>query len=204
MTPRSIARSMYYWLFRVQIRFRCFFADYFSHRPDVVLPPAMLRFRISESISPDDFLRIGRACSRMIVDRIAESGLTLGGARVLDFGCGCGRTLMWLIPDYPEAQFYGVDIDQEAVRWCSSHFSSSRFHTGSALPPLPYPDKHFRVIYCLSVFTHLNEPMQDAWLCELRRILQPGGLLIVTVHGHNAASVLPPDDLDRLANALYS
>jgi SAM-dependent methyltransferase len=108
---------------------------------------------------------------------------------------------MWLIPEYPQTQFYGVDVDEEAIRWCSAHFSSSRFHTGSVLPPLPYPDKHFRVIYCLSVFTHLNEPMQDAWLCELRRILQPGGLLIVTVHGHNAASALPPEDLVRLANA---
>lgn len=108
---------------------------------------------------------------------------------------------MWLIPNHPQVQFYGADVDEDAIQWCSAHFSSSQFHSGSALPPLPYPDGHFRVVYCLSVFTHLNEPMQDSWLAELRRILQPDGLLIVTVHGHNAANALPSDDLARLARA---
>jgi len=60
------------------------------------------------------------------------------------------------------------------------------------MPPLPYAAESFDVIYCLSVFTHLNETMQDAWLAELRRVLQPGGLLILTVHGHNAAAILTP------------
>ena len=198
---RSIARSLYHALFRLQIRLRCRYADRFGPQADISLPPAMLRFRISESISPDEFLRIGRACSRMIADRIAESGLTLApGDRVLDFGCGCGRTLLWLIPDNPQVEFYGVDIDDEAIRWCSARFSGSWFRTGSALPPLPYPDGHFRVIYCLSVFTHLNEPMQDSWLAELHRILQPAGLLIMTVHGRNAAAALTADDVTHLAN----
>ncbi len=36
--------------------------------------------------------------------------------------------------------------------------------------------------------------MQDAWLAELRRILKPNGVLILSVHGHNAARGLSEDD----------
>jgi ubiquinone/menaquinone biosynthesis C-methylase UbiE len=46
------------------------------------------------------------------------------------------------------------------------------------------------VAYCFSVFTHLDEQMQDAWLLELRRVLKPGGVLIVTVHNQRAANTL--------------
>ncbi len=53
-------------------------------------------------------------------------------------------------------------------------------------PPLPFPNEHFDVVCCLSVFTHLNEPMQDVWLAELNRIMKPGGVLLVTIFGENA------------------
>ncbi len=46
---------------------------------------------------------------------------------------------------------------------------------------------------CLSVFTHLNEFMQDLWLAELSRILTPGGVLLLTVHARAASQGL---DLD--------
>ena len=51
------------------------------------------------------------------------------------------------------------------------------------IPPLPYPDEYFDVVYCLSVFTHLNESMQDLWIEELSRILKPGGVLLLTIYG---------------------
>jgi ubiquinone/menaquinone biosynthesis C-methylase UbiE len=47
-------------------------------------------------------------------------------------------------------------------------------------PPLPFPDKHLDRIYSISIFTHLPEAMQDAWLAELHRVLKPGGYLLTT------------------------
>jgi ubiquinone/menaquinone biosynthesis C-methylase UbiE len=49
-------------------------------------------------------------------------------------------------------------------------------------PPLEYEDSKFDFVYALSVFTHLDETLQFQWLLELRRVLRPEGILILTVY----------------------
>jgi ubiquinone/menaquinone biosynthesis C-methylase UbiE len=83
-----------------------------------------------------------------------------------------------------------VDVDADAIAWCRQFLSQGHFVATGPAPPLPFPDEHFDVVYCLSVFTHLNESMQDVWLAELRRILRPGGVLLLTVHSKFAAQLL--------------
>ena len=41
------------------------------------------------------------------------------------------------------------------------------------------------LIYGISVFTHLAEHEQHRWLQEIQRILQPGGIAILTIHGES-------------------
>ena len=50
-------------------------------------------------------------------------------------------------------------------------------------PPLGYPDQKFDFVYAISVFTHPSAELQTAWLRELRRILKPGGRLLITTQG---------------------
>ncbi len=193
---QTLARTIYYCLYRFSVRSRLLWADWVAQRSD--LPPALLRFRVSESTSEKNFVEIGEGCARIIEARCIENNVALHtGTQVLDFGCGCGRTIMWLMRDHPEANFYGCDVDSDAILWCRERLGGGDFLANNALPPLPYDSAYFDVIYCFSVFTHLNESMQDAWLDELRRILKPSGILIITVHGRNAASHLNSED--RLA-----
>jgi SAM-dependent methyltransferase len=42
------------------------------------------------------------------------------------------------------------------------------------------------LVYGISVMTHLTEGAQYAWLKELRRILKPGGICVLTIHGEYA------------------
>jgi SAM-dependent methyltransferase len=197
-------RTLYYGLFRFQLRLRCWLADRIQAQDasGLPLPPALLRYRVSELLGREDFLTIGAGCARLIEEHSRSMGVDLAQCRrILDFGCGCGRTLRWLLRAFPEVEFYGADVDQEAIDWCSRKLPSDHFIRNGPLPPLPYPDRHFDAIYCLSVFTHLDEPAQDMWFTELRRLLAPDGVLLISVHGEGATKALDPDGLATLQTA---
>jgi len=107
--------------------------------------------------------------------------------RVLDFGCGCGRVLRWFEDQRGSCKFYGTDINEAAIDWCSENLHFAKFSKNNPLPSLPYPNERFDLIYGISVFTHLNEDYQKAWLEELQRIIKPKGVLILTTHGDHWA-----------------
>ena len=59
--------------------------------------------------------------------------------------------------------------------------------------PLAMPADHFDFIYAISVFTHLREDYQDAWLEELARVARPDGIVLLTVHGPSCGERLGRD-----------
>jgi SAM-dependent methyltransferase len=116
-------------------------------------------------------------------DRIAAARSLSAFSRMLDFGCGCGRFLRHLGPLADKLDIHGADIDGEMIGWLRSNVPFGRYEVAPAEPPLPYPDHHFDLVISYSVFTHLDERMQDLWLRELQRITRPGALLLLTVQG---------------------
>lgn len=105
--------------------------------------------------------------------------------RILDFGCGCVCVTRWLQYEVSSSELYGCDIDAEAISWDRDHLPVE-FARNQPEPPLPYADDSFDLILNHSVFTHLDERMQDLWLAELRRVLKPGGIALLSVHGPRA------------------
>jgi SAM-dependent methyltransferase len=123
--------------------------------------------------------RIGRH-SRARIERLLPAPWSWEGKRVLDFGCGAGRTLRQFLAEADHAEFYGCDIDGPSVAWVDHHLSPP-FHVfqNSEAPSLPQPDDFFDLAYALSVFTHVADEW-PGWLLELHRVLKPNGLLIAT------------------------
>ena len=105
---------------------------------------------------------------------------------ILDFGCGCGRILLWLGELAKSSALHGVDIDEKAVRWAQQNLPYASVKVNQPSPPLDYEDGFFDLVYNHSVFSHLDEELQDRWLSELRRVTRPGGWLILSVHGEHA------------------
>jgi hypothetical protein len=50
------------------------------------------------------------------------------------------------------------------------------------------------LIYALSVFTHLPARLQRDWMDELRRVLAPGGYLLLSFHGTAYLDVMTDDE----------
>jgi SAM-dependent methyltransferase len=163
------------------------------------LPPEGLRFRVGGSSDPERFRDVGRRSVRAIEGGLALLDRRVGECeRVLDFGCGCGRTLIAFGEQYPLDRFHATDIDAEAVGWCCDHLPLATCGVNEALPPLPYPDDYFDLIYAVSVFTHLDEERQFRWLTELRRICKPGGAAIVSLHGDRCVQHMVPTKADQV------
>jgi len=139
-----------------------------------------LEFRQEGRASLEDFQRALRLLNRSLVDF----------ERVLDFGCGCGRVLRHMAHLASRITLHGCDIDAEAIEWARRELPFVNVLRNTALPPLDYEDGYFDLVVNHSVFTHLPENYQDAWLAELRRIVQPDGYLILSVSGPHAFSVL--------------
>jgi SAM-dependent methyltransferase len=118
--------------------------------------------------------------------------------QVLDWGCGSARTIRWFNDLPPGTALHGVDINEPAIAWCRTHCRVGVFHHTEPLPPLPFEDASFDLVYGISVLTHLDERFQDDWLDELRRIVMPGGLVLLSVHGEDTArGTLPPAQWSR-------
>jgi hypothetical protein len=150
------------------------------------LPDADRRFRVIGNRDADGFLLSG-ATDYHRIDRVvtALSGRHLHelGA-VLDWGVGCGRIARHFPADRAKA-LTGCDIDHDNVAWCKANLDGTFVDCGIN-PPLPFTDASFNLIYGVSIFTHLREPMQLRWLEELRRVSAPGALLLTTIHGRTA------------------
>jgi cyclopropane fatty-acyl-phospholipid synthase-like methyltransferase len=147
--------------------------------------------RVAGTADADWFLRSGRAAYDAIAANVPLEEIEA----VLDFGCGCGRVLRyWQNHDGTAA---GTDRDAGAVEWCRSHLPFARVDRNGLAPPLAYDDDSFDLAYALSVFTHLTEELQAAWRDELRRVLRPGGRLLLTTHGRSYVPRLEREERER-------
>ncbi|MCL6697675.1 methyltransferase domain-containing protein [Sphingomonas sp. NSE70-1] len=165
----------------------------------ISVPPKHLQIRVAGTYN-DKFFISGQ---RMLddIERILQSnGQSLFKFdNILDFGCGCGRLMIPLGFMVPPGRISGTDIDIKPIRWLNAHYPSFQdVDVNRVKVPTKYPDGKFDFIFSISVFTHLPEKMQNAWLAELSRILKPGGIGLFTTHGENHYSKLPKAGLSEI------
>jgi SAM-dependent methyltransferase len=146
---------------------------------ELPFPPPRLRVLVCAGASLDEFLLSGAQTADEIRELV--NGTFEHVSPVLDFGCGCGRVLRHFAG--AQGVFFGSDYNAEAIGWCRENLGFASFLVNGPEPPLALDDEAFGLLYAISVFTHLPEAAQRAWLREFARVLRPAGLLIFTTHG---------------------
>jgi SAM-dependent methyltransferase len=95
--------------------------------------------------------------------------------RVLD--AGCGRSLFTEIRPHWPFRIVASDVDHELMRSRQAEFEDVRFLVGDA-QPLPFRDGAFDAVFAGELIEHLPDPRPG--VAEFRRVLRPGGTLILT------------------------
>jgi SAM-dependent methyltransferase len=164
----------------------------------IPVPPPLLRVQVTGvRAERDAWLAAGATDAELIGELVSRHGIPIEqmGA-VLDFGCGCGRVARYWA-QLPGPEIHGADVSRNGIRWCRRNLSFMQAIRSDPLPPLPYPNASFDLVYSLSVLTHMTHEAGAAWLVELVRLLKPGGLLLFTVHGERFLTLLGDAEAER-------
>ena len=127
------------------------------------------------------------------------------GREVLDAGCGVGYGTALLADEARHVS--GVDRSEEAIAYARTRYArpNVEFQVGDLLA-LAAGDGAFDAVCCFETIEHVAE--QEPLVAELRRVLRPGGVLLVSTPHADATTDRPenpfherelsPDDFERL------
>jgi SAM-dependent methyltransferase len=120
----------------------------------------------------------------LVVDALASAGVDVGSVRrALDFGCSSGRALRVLSNAFPGTDWQGCDPNTDAIAWASEAIPTARFFVSGNRPPLDLPDGSLDLAFAISIWSHFAPELGLLWLEEMRRLIEPGGHLVLTTHG---------------------
>lgn len=131
------------------------------------------------------------AAMRDIAERLLRRAGLPGSGVMLDAGCGSGQTMEWFRTAWPGWRTIGLDLAMDGLR-AALTVGGNRVAGGSVLA-LPLPDQSVDVVITLDVLQHLPlEGGTAAALADFRRVLRPGGWLLVRTNAQAWPRI--PDD----------
>lgn len=160
---------------------------------DLPVPPGSLIFSATGTRDVSWFLRTGVMTVSALRGALGDLHRPIESFRaVLDLGCGCGRVLRhWSNVLGPK--FFGTDYNPAGATWVATNLNYVSVITNDIAPPLRFENSAFDLVYAISVFTHLPVELQRPWIEELYRVIEPRGILLLTLSGEG--------DFERITEA---
>jgi demethylmenaquinone methyltransferase/2-methoxy-6-polyprenyl-1,4-benzoquinol methylase/phosphoethanolamine N-methyltransferase len=128
-----------------------------------------------------NIVTLGRA-SAMREQTLELAGLR-AGERVLEVGCGTGEVAQRARLRVGAAgQVSGIDPSADMIEVATKKAARAGLDIDyriGAIEALPYPDASFDVVLSSLMMHHLPDELKSAGLAEVRRVLKPGGRLLI-------------------------
>ena len=99
-------------------------------------------------------------------------------SRLLDFGCGIGRSLSLFHLQFPGAELWGYDVSPKSIEFARQRRAMA--HLTSNLADLPLAE--FDLIFAANVFHHIARSKRGEVLARCRDLLRNGGRIFVFEH----------------------
>jgi ubiquinone/menaquinone biosynthesis C-methylase UbiE len=155
-------------------------------------------------LSGEDPAYFARYKARMAA-LLARAGLPVPS--LLDFGTGVGNSLPFLHEEFPACRLTGVDVSRRSLDVARERFGDIAELIEFDGSHLPGTDGGFGLALAACVFHHIDHAEHVAKLAEIRRVLAPGGWLLVFEHNpwnpltRKAVRECPFDENARLMTA---
>lgn len=135
-----------------------------------------------------EFLFLGTAdvMRRQVIPPVSRMVQRHGdGIRVLDVGCGTGRTLLQMATAHPRLRYYGLDLSPYYLQYARELLGDVEHLSLLAenAEAIPLPSGYFDAVTSVHLFHELPSPARRNVYREMFRVLRPGGLLVVQDSG---------------------
>jgi ubiquinone/menaquinone biosynthesis C-methylase UbiE len=113
------------------------------------------------------------------------------GSRVLEIACGSGEMFRRILKANPGGMNIGVDLSPKMAAFTQRRAArkaprTASFCQATDVRQLPFCEASFETVVCCYLFELLGCSDIEAALLEVRRVLKPGGRLVLVVIGQNA------------------
>ena len=120
----------------------------------------------------------------LLLEQVRQPLLQLGS--VLEFASGHGRFTRHLVKAIGAERVTVSDVVRDAVAFSQSTFGVTGL-VSHAQPEAVHWPRTYELVFVLSLFSHLPRGSWSRWLARLWDAVAPGGLLVFSTHGVEAA-----------------
>lgn len=114
------------------------------------------------------------------------------GKKILDIGCGAGRTSHYL-RNFTD-RYVGVDYSRAMVDFCQRKYPEMQFRNGDVRDLSNFDDNEFDfVLFSYNGLDYIDHNDRLLALCEIKRVLKTEGLFVFSTHNrhYNGITVKP-------------
>lgn len=121
------------------------------------------------------------------------------GKIVLDIACGSGYGTK-ILADNGAEFVYGIDVSKETIEYCKRKYNYSNvdFKVGN-VKEIFLPENSVDVIISFETLEHVDSNTQQIFMKEIKRILRPGGVLVISTPNASIDSGENPFHLKELS-----
>jgi SAM-dependent methyltransferase len=161
-----------------------------SVRDEVALPPQELIIRVGDD--PGDTVAEYHAIGgrhRKLLESYLPPDWVWSDKTYLDWGAGAGRLVRHFLAEAETNRIIGADIHEPSVQWIRDHLAPVESVLVHEEPGIDLVANSVDFVSGFSVMTHITDHWAG-WLLEIRRVLRPGGLALLSFCGEAMIPVL--------------
>jgi len=140
------------------------------------------------------YFRVGLSAIQCINEALTQAQIH-SIRNILDLPCGFGRVLRFLVHRFPDARITACELTRDAVEFCVRTFGAMPGYSSEDLKRVSF-DAAFDLIWCGSLFTHLDQSGIIDLLDLFRRSLSPCGLAVFTTQGERVVERMTAREYD--------